>query len=329
MNEDYNALIQSVLDDPQNDDPRLVLADYIQEKGDDDRAEFIRAQCEHAKITTPGVVIGKGHATGMFNAMIIPSVEVHAGMHFKRGEVILFSDTARPLEGSGDYPVGLCVVKEIIPVDMVSNLLVLEYQIDTKGIVNRYLRKVNLYDRQRQLLARHFEKWRRCCPVLSLEKYFSAEDESSAIFVLSHESYRRGMVEQVSFALEDWRFHGRELCKLHPIQEVYVDDAIPFEFEVEVNPDDDPNHVPNMVTIYYDWHRFSSYPDSDDWSCLPDEIFDCLLDRNGRPVRSQGISRLQEDGTIRFIQQNVVRYDGLDQAILAVNQACLTYGRGK
>ncbi len=45
-NSTEQQLLQAVLDDPGNDTPRLVYADYLEENGDADRAEFIRTQCE-------------------------------------------------------------------------------------------------------------------------------------------------------------------------------------------------------------------------------------------------------------------------------------------
>jgi uncharacterized protein (TIGR02996 family) len=44
----HDALLNAVLADPDADAPRLVLADYLDEHGNPDRAEFIRVQCELA-----------------------------------------------------------------------------------------------------------------------------------------------------------------------------------------------------------------------------------------------------------------------------------------
>jgi uncharacterized protein (TIGR02996 family) len=42
------GLYRAILDDPDGDMPRLVYADWLEEQGDSDRAEFIRVQCELA-----------------------------------------------------------------------------------------------------------------------------------------------------------------------------------------------------------------------------------------------------------------------------------------
>lgn len=48
MNDDESALVRAVCADPTNDLPRLVLADWWDEHGQPDRAEFVRVQCELA-----------------------------------------------------------------------------------------------------------------------------------------------------------------------------------------------------------------------------------------------------------------------------------------
>lgn len=49
---DHDALLNAILERPDDDAPRLVYADFVQEAGEDDRAAFIRDQVELAK--TPG-----------------------------------------------------------------------------------------------------------------------------------------------------------------------------------------------------------------------------------------------------------------------------------
>ena len=44
------AFLQAILDDPEADAPRLVFADWLEEHGDSDCAEFIRLQCELARL---------------------------------------------------------------------------------------------------------------------------------------------------------------------------------------------------------------------------------------------------------------------------------------
>src|SRR6187399_705447 len=46
------SLLQAVLDSPEEDGPRLVYADWLNERGDP-RGEFILLQCELARSATP------------------------------------------------------------------------------------------------------------------------------------------------------------------------------------------------------------------------------------------------------------------------------------
>jgi uncharacterized protein (TIGR02996 family) len=46
---DHEAFMRTIVESPEDDAPRLVYADYLQEHGEADRAEFIRIQCELAR----------------------------------------------------------------------------------------------------------------------------------------------------------------------------------------------------------------------------------------------------------------------------------------
>jgi uncharacterized protein (TIGR02996 family) len=47
---DDEAFLRAVIDNPDDDLPRLVYADYLDEHGDPERAELIRIQCELARV---------------------------------------------------------------------------------------------------------------------------------------------------------------------------------------------------------------------------------------------------------------------------------------
>jgi len=46
---DYDALMATVIAYPDSDSPRLIFADWLEEHGEEERAEFIRVQCELAR----------------------------------------------------------------------------------------------------------------------------------------------------------------------------------------------------------------------------------------------------------------------------------------
>src|SRR5689334_19357683 len=47
---DADDFLAAIIDRPDDDLPRLVFADFLEESGDADRAEFIRVQCELARL---------------------------------------------------------------------------------------------------------------------------------------------------------------------------------------------------------------------------------------------------------------------------------------
>ncbi|HKB01149.1 MAG TPA: TIGR02996 domain-containing protein [Gemmataceae bacterium] len=50
---DREALLRSVVESPNDDGPRLIYADWLEETGDPERAEFIRIQCETHSVPMP------------------------------------------------------------------------------------------------------------------------------------------------------------------------------------------------------------------------------------------------------------------------------------
>jgi uncharacterized protein (TIGR02996 family) len=48
--EEHEAFLRAIFDAPADDTPRLVYADFLDEAGEADRAEFIRAECEHRRL---------------------------------------------------------------------------------------------------------------------------------------------------------------------------------------------------------------------------------------------------------------------------------------
>lgn len=47
----YEPFLQAILDNPDDDAPRLVYADWLEERGQPERAEFMRLQCELAMLS--------------------------------------------------------------------------------------------------------------------------------------------------------------------------------------------------------------------------------------------------------------------------------------
>ena len=70
MISDRTALLAAVASDPDDDLPRLVYADWLDEHGEADRAEFIRLQCHTARVgvTDPSWAPGKLREYDLFKA---------------------------------------------------------------------------------------------------------------------------------------------------------------------------------------------------------------------------------------------------------------------
>ena len=51
---EYRALLDAVLASPADDLPQLILADWLEENGEGERAEYIRVRCEIAKLEKTG-----------------------------------------------------------------------------------------------------------------------------------------------------------------------------------------------------------------------------------------------------------------------------------
>src|SRR5262245_36899597 len=47
----HEAFLQDILEHPDDDTPRLVYADWLDDHGDPERAEFIRVQCQIARLS--------------------------------------------------------------------------------------------------------------------------------------------------------------------------------------------------------------------------------------------------------------------------------------
>ena len=58
MTPDEQSFLQTIIQNPDSDAPRLVFADWLEEHGQEDRCEFIRIQIELARLGSPRVTFG-------------------------------------------------------------------------------------------------------------------------------------------------------------------------------------------------------------------------------------------------------------------------------
>jgi uncharacterized protein (TIGR02996 family) len=117
---EHEAFLRAIFDTPDDDLPRLVYADFLEENGEPERAEFIRVQCELANIRRQGEAFGRVSELGRREAELLtelfPEMELfnwlpeeRERIRFDRG--FLIPTTAEVCPGELDDP---AVVREKI-----------------------------------------------------------------------------------------------------------------------------------------------------------------------------------------------------------------------
>ena len=69
---DEQSFLAAIYAAPDDDTPRLVFADWLQENGDEPRAEFIRIQCELERLY-PGYGFPPEHEEHIVHAALGPA----------------------------------------------------------------------------------------------------------------------------------------------------------------------------------------------------------------------------------------------------------------
>jgi uncharacterized protein (TIGR02996 family) len=122
MSPDEDALLNGIAADPAADLPRLVYADWLEEHGHDLRAEFIRVQCEIAKLEVgPRAEIDRnvhlwrrqqelldGHLDKLLKGVPYrPLMDLTPSPRFYRGFLDEFQVTSEELSNHGESLVGM------------------------------------------------------------------------------------------------------------------------------------------------------------------------------------------------------------------------------
>ncbi len=77
---DGESLLAAIIDDPAADDRRLVYADWLEENGQDERAEFIRAQIERERLSQMS-----GDEPGYDPRRVWDAIEAEGKYDYERG----------------------------------------------------------------------------------------------------------------------------------------------------------------------------------------------------------------------------------------------------
>ncbi len=103
------SLLAAVIAEPDDDFPRLVLADWLEEAGQADRAEFIRVQCRIAEMDETGegeIDPQEGHTCHLWPCPVCTQVEKYQALRRREQELQgLHGDTwALPLALAAGFP---------------------------------------------------------------------------------------------------------------------------------------------------------------------------------------------------------------------------------
>ena len=197
---DRERLLRAILDNPEEDTPRLMYADEV-EADQPHRAEFIRVACELAR--TPETV----------ETVEDWPVEVVDG------------DTVR-LAGAGfgaDFVAG-----ENVTYSLRGDTLT-----TTRRAVNPEYKR--LCDRRNELCGPancRLGAWLDGDPLPAVSGHTGVswrvmEGGGTRSFI--RVEFRRGFVERVTCSGDDWARHGDDILAAHPVRKVTLTSAVPFE----------------------------------------------------------------------------------------------------
>src|SRR3954447_18033797 len=91
---DGTALLAAIRAAPDDDAPRLIYADWLDEHGQPERAEFIRVQCELARRETPALLVCESELLAAHHDAYAGPIAASAiAFHFHRGFIDAIAHT--------------------------------------------------------------------------------------------------------------------------------------------------------------------------------------------------------------------------------------------
>lgn len=234
---DRDAFIRTILDSPDDDGPRLVYADWLEECGETDRAEFIRVQCELAKLLGSRLYItpdddgdrGMLYALeGSWQVWVRGDVEAKVG---DRVNVTKNRDGREPV----DF-LNIRVSEIEVRAGSSNNSTILVVTEDSESSKSR--RPGQLRRRERELLELHIGEWTdglpeslvaRECPACAEGGIADPEtnviecgrcDSTGLIADCDSIEFRRGFIEDVNCDWPTWSAHADAILAAHPVRTV-------------------------------------------------------------------------------------------------------------
>lgn len=305
---DESALLAAVIADPADDAPRLVYADWLDDHGEEARAEFIRTQIALARLGPPR-----------------RRFEVNRGSWaFHKGEAltaIIQNPDEKPIEVGEridiqffEKPKPKWVRREF------HGLLVTTAQrLDTRGHVVETGVELKMDEGSTPwdgtgLAEREYELWREFGQSFSMGLPGEAHSihigckVSAGIGSPIYYIFRRGFLAHVTLTTSDFLAHAARLFE-QPVETVRLSDRQPYRS----NPD---NH-------WWSWFPFRDYFSGlanaarhDLEHCVPNELFDSM----------QGIT-VFNDGRRLVSDHHICRFVSDVDAYAALSTAAVRFGR--
>lgn len=244
---EFQSFLQSIIATPEDDTPRLIFADWLEEHGDSDRAEFIRLQCELFQVGKGLPVILLHNAEIQYTKRDIaddtfaPSLTNGIQIYGTTTSDVLPESLGTHIEGLGIMASELAVCL-IVPNKDQGVLLVptaIARERPTKKTTGRYSfqalptvrdGKVIFYEqllddyivgkliREQKLLDRKYGEW-----ITEVHNKLTTDP------VITGHWIQRGFVYKVRMTTEAFQLCYHELIKVAPIQEVELISKVQYE----------------------------------------------------------------------------------------------------
>lgn len=230
---DREAFMRTIIDEPDEDTPRLVFADWLQENGDEDRANLIRMQCELARkpfnilVVKEAPSVGPGSWTNFYKD---PNTK------FKIGELVLIRR---------QYPMTELFVGRIKDCALETGVIRVDFVEDKHGWIPQYARRKRMKRDVFSLLDNNLSRWRYEYSLLNLTSDFVdvVKLEPTFRFGIDKDCFSRGMIETVACRYSDWYEYGEDLVCLHPLRKVIISDKEPMTIATD-------SIITSLVSMY-------------------------------------------------------------------------------
>jgi uncharacterized protein (TIGR02996 family) len=197
---DRAALLLAIVTDPADDAARLIFADWCEENGQPERAEFVRVQVElDRRGYAPGLTHAPTHRCVHCNALWVR----HA--HDESWSVCTpFCGTCCDNEAMGD---------QITPLPAGDAVILQRHDELIRLNMSRWL-----WESLPEDLLDGFGTWHHCSARVMSKRS-----------VVRELLFTRGLISSVSLPLAAWLEHGPRLVRGHPITSVRASDRVPAD----------------------------------------------------------------------------------------------------